>query len=73
MLPNHLAEKRTPVWKAAKWTVHLMAWERAKGDLRSMLATRGGAPSITDDRETVARPALAKRLEAFVSGLERDL
>jgi ankyrin repeat protein len=43
-------------------TLHLMAWERAKGELRAMLPTFWPTPSVHHDPETLARDPMVKRL-----------
>jgi len=54
-------------------TLRLMAWERAKGELRAMLVTYWPAPAVDDDPETVACESMRKRVEAFIGAVAADL
>jgi len=54
-------------------TLRLMAWERAKGELRAMLATYWPTPSVHHDPETLARDPMVKRVEGFIAAVEREL
>jgi hypothetical protein len=54
-------------------TLRLMGWERAKGELRAMIATYWPTPSAHQDRETLARDLMVKRVEAFIANVEREL
>jgi hypothetical protein len=54
-------------------TLRLMAWERAKGELRAMIATYWPTPSANHDPETLARDPMVKRVEAFIANVEREL
>ena len=50
-----------------------MAWERAKGELRAMVATYWPTPSVHHDPETLARDPMVKRVEAFIANVEQEL
>ena len=54
-------------------TLRLMAWERAKGELRAMVATYWPTPSAHQDPETVARESVLKRVEGFITSVECEL
>ena len=54
-------------------TLRLMAWERAKGELRAMAATYWPSLSSHQGVETVARDVMVQRVESFIANVEREL
>jgi len=54
-------------------TLRLMAWERAKGELRALLATYWPAPAVGHDPETMACETMRRRVEAFIAAVASDL